>query len=861
NVSEKDAKKQGSNNKWPWYGAPIFCVIWFTLFYVTAIPSFYSYPNQLYIRDEVKHPDEFIGERAQIQLAEFAAIGNKMLGSMGHVNTLNFILREIEKINAQARKDIYELEWEVQHGRGTFYLWNVTSTYDNVTSVVAKIKRKDSQNNNYLLLNSHFDSEAKTPGVGDAGIMIVIMLETLRVISRSERPLVHPLVFLFNGAEETGLRASHSFITNHRWAPNCKALINLDSSGSGGREVLFQTGPNHPWLARYYKKHAPHPFSITLAEELFQNNFIPSDTDFRIFRDFGSLPGLDMAHALNGYVYHTTYDDFKNLERGTYQSTGENVLALTWALANAPELDDPAAHEEGHAIFFDFLGWFMIVYNESAGIAINIVVSISALICICLSLFMMTKGDAADAPKTVAKRFGIIFGVQVISVAVAWCLTILVAVFMHGVGLGQSWYYHIWMTFGLYFCPMFLGLGLVPAFYIQFAKKKTNMKLNQTIACFMHAHCILIVLVCLILTGLGIRSAFFPMIGLFFYTISLILQLVSKLTLKSNCFMTTHLLCQLLPFFYYTSILYMLLLIFVPMQGRDGPESKPDMLVALFIAVISTHFAGFLIPILLKFRKTKICMSIFGVLTIIFIILAATPVGFPYKPEVAAQRYFVLHTQRTLHDEKNITAVQESGFYVQPVDTRYSELYDTTLKNVEPASWLKDNCAAEPFCGLALYGGRWLKWKNEARWIYTDTAPAFPVKSEFALVSQQSLSANKQRYEFRLKGGDRIILFIAPKANVKITNWSFDETILTDKHSPPYFVHHVNAMIKTAYNIWLEFEHDATHVEAPYMKIAMVQHFLYHPESYTPAFKDFLKTFPDWTYTTDWFSSYDSWHF
>lgn len=29
-----------------------------------------------------------------------------------------------------------------------------------------------------------------------------------------------------------------------------RALINLDSTGSGGKEVLFQTGPNHPWLIK-----------------------------------------------------------------------------------------------------------------------------------------------------------------------------------------------------------------------------------------------------------------------------------------------------------------------------------------------------------------------------------------------------------------------------------------------------------------------------------------------------------------------------------------------------------------------------------------------------------------------------------
>ncbi len=48
--------------------------------------------------------------------------------------------------------------------------------------------------------------------------------------------------------------------------------------------------------------------------------------------------GMDFAIYKNGYVYHTRNDIAETIPIGTFQNAGDNILALTTAVANSPEL-------------------------------------------------------------------------------------------------------------------------------------------------------------------------------------------------------------------------------------------------------------------------------------------------------------------------------------------------------------------------------------------------------------------------------------------------------------------------------------------------------------------------------------------
>eukprot|EP01130_Rhizamoeba_saxonica_P018188 TRINITY_DN9024_c0_g1_i1.p1 TRINITY_DN9024_c0_g1~~TRINITY_DN9024_c0_g1_i1.p1 ORF type:complete len:815 (-),score=140.93 TRINITY_DN9024_c0_g1_i1:37-2481(-) len=311
--------------------------------------------------------------RAWKHMQMLDSFGIRLTGSVENENlTPDYLLDEINIIAKYANQDI-DIEIDVQLESGSFWLEFIdpyVSCYQDIKNILVKLSPKNKPTNSSILVSAHYDSTLNGKGISDNAINIGVMMEVLRALS-VHQPLDHTLVFNFNGAEETLLQASHGFITKHKWAQDVKLFINLDGAGGSEAALMFQTGPDHAWLARLYSEVAPNPYSNIVGQEIFQSGIIPSDTDFRIYRDFGRIPGIDIAYIGNGHIYHTDLDTVERIIPGSLQQSGENILELIKHLGVSDIVADPSEHAYDRAVFFTPLRLFSVSYSSTTASIFN----------------------------------------------------------------------------------------------------------------------------------------------------------------------------------------------------------------------------------------------------------------------------------------------------------------------------------------------------------------------------------------------------------------------------------------------------------------------------------------------------------
>ncbi|KAH8290309.1 hypothetical protein KR054_001805, partial [Drosophila jambulina] len=876
-LPRKSGKQQKGYSQVPWYFAGGIVLFWALLFLAVVKPLFYRLPQPLSVEDATAK-GVFIAERAQANLYDFEAIGTKVVGSEGNeIKTVQFLLKELNLIKENMQEDLFDMEIDLQHAYGAYVKWNLVNMYQGIQNVVVKLTPKGSTSENYILVNSHFDSQPTSPSTGDDGHMVVSILEVLRVLSSTRQTFEHTIIFLINGSEENSLQASHGFIAHHKWAKNCKVVINLDAAGSGGRELMFQTGPNNPWLVNIYKKGAKHYFSTTMAEEIFQTGLVPSYTDFNIFVEYGKLIGLDIGQCINGFVYHTKYDRIDVIPRAALQNTGDNLLGLVRTLSNATELRDPSAYAGGNTVYFDVLGLYFISYSAEIGVKLNYAVAGLTLILVYVSLLRIAAKSNVSSGQVLG-WFILVLVLQLVAFVLGLALPVAVAFGMDNYGLSLSYYATPSLMVGLFVCPSLLGLILPSYIYLKLQDNE-KVPFAQQVQLAFHGHAVVLAILGIGLTAYGLRTTYLITWTLVFYVIPLALNLLT--TLHDRGFSWTGILkiIQVAPFLYNSYLIYCFIVILTPMMGRFGLGTNPDLIIAFLCALGTILSMGFLILLVNTSRKSGfVLLCLLAVTAATVYVASSTNIGFPYRPKTNVQRVPYLaspisqfklvsflifgklqQVRRVFYEYDGTVSKDESGYLFNFQDRRgYAPLVKAGV-NLTGLRNMTSDCSNYMMCGMPLYDHRWVEAMEETMWLPRKTPVWTPAEPILELLGKNLLDDGKtMRFEFNLTCTDHTSIFIQPNEDVKISNWSFIKNYTTT-YKPPYHIYFSFGIDNSPLIFNLDIQKSDRDYAVPLFELAISAQYM-HVKGDKEAIA-FAKTFPAFAVTIQWPAIYKKYEF
>ncbi len=255
-------------------------------------------------------PLEFSAERAMRIVGEIA-LRPHPAGSAEHDRVRDLLVKELENLGLK-----------VEHQRAT----GIQRTSRVVAGAVENlmVRLTGTSGGSPVLLATHYDSVAVSPGASDDGAGVAAILESLRAL-KAGAPLRNDVIALFTDAEEEGLLGAAAFAAEHPWAREVRVAVNLEARGTRGPSLMFETGVQNGLMVRTWAKAVPHPVGSSLTYEIYKR--LPNDTDFTVFRSIG-ISGLNFAFVGNLDAYHTPLDSVANLDRRSLQQQGEATLAL-----------------------------------------------------------------------------------------------------------------------------------------------------------------------------------------------------------------------------------------------------------------------------------------------------------------------------------------------------------------------------------------------------------------------------------------------------------------------------------------------------------------------------------------------------
>jgi len=160
----------------------------------------------------------------------------------------------------------------------------------------------------------------------------------------------------------------------HAWFKDVRAVLGLETRGTSGSALMFETGPKNGFLIRQMAKSDSRPRATSIMFDFYDR--MPFGSDFNHYKGLG-MPGLNVAYIDDFCHYHTKLDKPENVSLASLQHHGQYTLGMARQLGGV-SMENPTAPD---ATYFNVVGSYMVVYPRSwgwtlAGIALALVAAV-----------------------------------------------------------------------------------------------------------------------------------------------------------------------------------------------------------------------------------------------------------------------------------------------------------------------------------------------------------------------------------------------------------------------------------------------------------------------------------------------------
>lgn len=698
----------------------------------------------------------FDENEARKHLKIVTGFGSHTAGSVANeVDVYSYLRKTLMLISQLAERNSLTAVYDEQlSSYSSFRIGFHLSSYTNVRNLVIRISDPRIKTNHLrkraFLVSCHYDSAIDSPGASDTFANCANMLEVAKIMASGNYSLYNDLVFLFNNAEENMLIGSHAFITQHRWANDIAAFINLEGAGAGKRLMVFQisSGMASEILTDAFAKSFYQPFASVFGEDIFTTGKVPSDTDFRIFRDYGLIPGLDLAYVHDGYVYHTVDDTESRISSECLQQSGRNLLSflsiisLDERIQNLSKLvstntttffnNSSSSLVERNLfqrmVYFDLLGYKFFFVSWWLWKYFNYLLIFSVL-------FYMLNYHGFQVGKWYMLLFVVVL--QLIVQILGAVILIFTGYILHHFGCRMTWYSNYYNLIGVYVCPFICWLWYAHTYFFRlpdgfclkflssyFYKYFTfSPNINQKLLenAFFDSGLVFLLFILFVLNWFNIPSSFLFGLWLFvtFFVRFFNGQLQSNLLVNLCKFLSFMLLICMVSLHVYISMVFLRFVI--PIMGRSGNLFIPDILIALLIFCILFPFTLLLSGYLQctsKFTAKHVRFFLLNAFLSYVLLIHSSPYGFPYSIKLTPntsdssvspryQRLWVFHTNRFFHYDPNSNVPQsDSMITLIPLDVndiRYltpETYYRSFIPSFFDSVKLNEKTLQSPFNGI-----------------------------------------------------------------------------------------------------------------------------------------------------------------